>query len=73
MERCEDGLLVFDMHTGSTTLLNEQASNVLNSFQTLEMVSKDALGTTLKPFVCDDSDISEILLSLENSRLILRC
>lgn len=75
IEVCEEGSLVFDCSSGSTTLLNEKALFLLSSLRRLGRVTEEDLFSLSAqvPMWNSFSDFSQVLSSLEEARLVARC
>jgi hypothetical protein len=73
IEPMEDGAaLVFDQSTGATTLVNCRALAFLELLCHSGVVSELALSSLENQAFSSASDFSEILISLEKSKLVIR-
>lgn len=71
---CDEGVLVFDEKTGRTSLLNNKGAQVLSALCGKSQIDETAL--RIASGMTKDSDIEEfqeLISSLENSGLVIRC
>lgn len=73
IEQCEGGVLVFNLDTGATALLDEKSTSLIRSFMGQERVCEPDLRSAINQLWGDSLDYSVILASLEESKLVSRC
>jgi len=65
--------LIFDRNTGATTLINERALILLNLLRSSGVVSESTFSSMAATAFPVASEFSDILISLEKSKLVIRC
>lgn len=69
----EGAALIFDQNTGATTLINDRALILFNLLCNAGVVSESTLSSMVAPVFNGNLDFSDVLSSLENSKLVIRC
>lgn len=72
-EVVEEGALIFDLSSGTTTLIGQNALSVVDTIRRLGVTDEAALGAIYGTVFADGSELSGVLASLEKIRLIIRC
>lgn len=73
IEVVEDGALVFDLSSGATTLINQNALSMVDTIGSLGKVAESDLEAIYGLLGADGFELSSVLASLEKTRLIFRC
>ncbi len=73
IETVEDGALIYNLNSGATSLISNNALGLLNTVRCHGKLGQSELERIFGTLNSDGSDLSCMLASLEKSKLIFRC